>query len=171
MGLFNSVVRVVLTVRHRATGSCSTAPRADSSWKLSRACVSPISRRRPLTNSLTHTTQTHRLGKEAMTSTGGVHGTSPAPHVGPSRVSLHPLWEPSRALPLVVEHGSHGGGDTRMLNVLFGPRPGEAVDTGDASRQAATERDGTLALAVGLAANKSFGSGRVVKVAELALEG
>jgi hypothetical protein len=124
-----------------------------------------------LTHPLTHTAQTHRLGKEAMTSTGGVHGTSPAPHVGPSRVSLHPLWEPSRALPIVVEHGSHGGGDTRMLNVLFGPRPGEAVDTGDASRQAATERDGTLALAVGLAANKSFGSGRMVKVAELALEG
>jgi hypothetical protein len=106
-----------------------------------------------------------------MTSTGAVHGTSPAPHVGPSRVSLHPLWEPSRDLPIVVEHGSHGGGDTRMLNILFGPRPGEAVETGDASKQAATERDGTLALAVGLAANESFITGRFVKVSDLALDG
>ncbi|KIM81600.1 hypothetical protein PILCRDRAFT_821380 [Piloderma croceum F 1598] len=114
---------------------------------------------------------THRLGKEAMTSTGAVHGTSPAPHVGPSRVSLHPLWEPSRDVPIVIEHGSHGGGDTRMLNILFGPRPGEAVEAGDASKQAATERDGTLALAVGLAANESFMTGKFVKVSDLALDG
>ena len=122
--------------------------------------------------SLAHTyIQTHRLGKEAMTSTGAVHGTSPAPHVGPSRVSLHPLWEPSRDIPIVVEHGSHGGGDTRMLNILFGPRPGEAIETGDASKQAATERDGTLALAVGLAANESFITGKFVKISDLALGG
>lgn len=106
-----------------------------------------------------------------MTASGAIHGTSPAPHVGPSRVSIHPLWEPSRELPIVVEHGSHGGGDTRMLNILFGPRPGEAVETGDASKQAATEKDGMLALGVGLAANKSFITGQFVKIADLALEG
>jgi hypothetical protein len=58
-----------------------------------------------------------------------------------------------------------------MLNILFGPRPGEAVETGDASKQAATERDGTLALAVGLAANESFITGKFVKISDLALGG
>jgi hypothetical protein len=58
-----------------------------------------------------------------------------------------------------------------MLNILFGPRPGESVETGDASKQAATERDGTMALAVGLAANESFVTGKFVKIADLALEG
>lgn len=57
-----------------------------------------------------------------------------------------------------------------MLNILFGPRPGEAVETGDASKQA-TEKDGLLALGVGLAANKSFITGQFVKIADLALEG
>jgi len=58
-----------------------------------------------------------------------------------------------------------------MLNILFGPRPGEAVETGDASKQAATERDGTMALAIGLAANESFATGKFVKIVDLVLEG
>ncbi|EJU03256.1 oxidoreductase [Dacryopinax primogenitus] len=112
---------------------------------------------------------THRLRQGPATSGGAVHGTSPLPNPGPSRVTLHPLWEPARELPIVAEHGSHGGGDKRMLNVLFGPRPGESVDEGDASKQAATERDGTAALAVGLAANESMTTGEFVKIKDLKL--
>jgi hypothetical protein len=58
-----------------------------------------------------------------------------------------------------------------MLNKLFGPRPGEKVEEGDASKQAASEGDGTKALAVGLAANKSFVEGRFVDIKELGLDG
>lgn len=145
------------------------APKADSSWKLLRAFVSYFHACFNICG--LSFAQTHRLGQEGMTSTGAIHGASPAPHVGPSRVSLHPLWEPSRQLPITVDHGSHGGGDTRMLNILFGPRPGEAVETGDASKQAASQRDGTMALAIGLAANQSFATGKFVKISELALEG
>ncbi|KDQ30062.1 hypothetical protein PLEOSDRAFT_185773 [Pleurotus ostreatus PC15] len=72
-------------------------------------------------------------------------------------------------LPVKVDHGSHGGGDTRMLSVLFGPLPGQAVDQGDAAKQGATERDGALALAVGLLANKSFKSGKFEHVKDLEL--
>jgi hypothetical protein len=58
-----------------------------------------------------------------------------------------------------------------MLSDLFGPMPGEAVKIGDASGQVATERDGTMALAVGLAADESLVTGKFVKISDLALEG
>jgi hypothetical protein len=56
-----------------------------------------------------------------------------------------------------------------MLNVLFGPLPGENLDTGDASKQSADERDGTYALAVGLMANESFKTGKFVTFESLGL--
>jgi hypothetical protein len=58
-----------------------------------------------------------------------------------------------------------------MLSNLFGPRPGETVEIGDATNQAATERDGTMALAVGLAADESLVTGKFAKISDLALEG
>jgi hypothetical protein len=57
-----------------------------------------------------------------------------------------------------------------MLSNLFGPRPGETVEIKDISNQAATEIDGTMALAVGLAADQSLVTGKFVKVMDLALE-
>ncbi|EEB97659.1 hypothetical protein MPER_02980 [Moniliophthora perniciosa FA553] len=54
-----------------------------------------------------------------------------------------------------------------MLNVLFGPLKGESLDTGDASKQSADERDGAKALAVGLAANESFKTGKFVEISSL----
>ena len=101
---------------------------------------------------------------------GQIHGSAPPPHPGGARVTLHRLWQQPEDLPITMEHGAHGGGDTRMLSVLFGPRPGEAADTGDASRQSANERDGALALAVGLMANESFRTGRFQHVGELGFQ-
>jgi hypothetical protein len=55
-----------------------------------------------------------------------------------------------------------------MLDALFGPAdPARPADTGAAAHPTATERDGALALAVGLAANRSFETGRPVRTAEL----
>jgi hypothetical protein len=55
-----------------------------------------------------------------------------------------------------------------MLDALFGPAdPTRPVDTGAATHPTATERDGALALAVGLAANRSFETGRPVRTDEL----
>jgi len=88
------------------------------------------------------------------------HGGSALPHAGGARVTLQRLWEKPQDIPVVVDHSSHGGGDVRMLSKLFGPLPGETPETGDASRQGATERDGALALAVGVLANESFKTGQ-----------
>ncbi|KAF7797997.1 hypothetical protein EIP86_009206 [Pleurotus ostreatoroseus] len=100
--------------------------------------------------------------------TGGqIHGNAPPPNPGEATVKLQRLWQKPELLPITMEHGSHGGGDRRMLSVLFGPLPGEDVDTGDASKQSASERDGAMALAVGLLANESFKDGQFHTIQEL----
>jgi hypothetical protein len=73
-------------------------------------------------------------------------------------------------MPLAVVHEAHGGGDPRMLDALFGRAdPTRPTDTGAATHPTATERDGALALAVGLAANRSFETGRRVRTDEVIL--
>lgn len=112
----------------------------------------------------------YRVPSDADNEMGGlIHGTNALPNAGGVRVTLQKLWEQPQQLPVKVDHGSHGGGDSRMLSVLFGPVPGEQADTGDASKQGANERDGAMALAVGLLANESFKSGKFVDVQSLGL--
>ncbi|MFH8662192.1 Gfo/Idh/MocA family protein [Streptomyces afghaniensis] len=99
---------------------------------------------------------------------GALHGDTAAEHAGGARLTLRPLWRPPADVPLAVAHEAHGGGDPRMLDALFGPAdPARPADTGAAAHPTATERDGALALAVGLAANRSFETGRPVRTAEL----
>jgi predicted dehydrogenase len=99
---------------------------------------------------------------------GALHGDTAAEHAGGARLTLRPLWRPPVDVPLEAGHEAHGGGDPRMLDALFGPvaagRPA-APDT--ASHPTATERDGALALVVGVAANRCFETGRPVAVREL----
>ncbi|MFI7413776.1 Gfo/Idh/MocA family protein [Streptomyces sp. NPDC049627] len=103
---------------------------------------------------------------------GAPHGDTAAGHAGGVRLTLRPLWRPPVDVPLVAAHEAHGGGDPRMLDALFGPvDPAYPADAGAAARTAsqptATERDGALALAVGLAANQCFETGRPVDIREL----
>ncbi|KAM0749085.1 NAD(P)-binding protein [Meredithblackwellia eburnea MCA 4105] len=113
---------------------------------------------------------THRIPGTAMGAGGtAIHGSAAAPHPGPVSVKLQRLWEEAIELPVVIDHANHGGGDKRMLNVLFGPVPGEVEDMGFAAKQGATEIDGTRALAVGLAANESFATGRMITISELGI--
>jgi hypothetical protein len=100
---------------------------------------------------------------------GLIHGTQSLPNAGEATVTLHRLWKKPEKLPIKIDHAGHGGGDARMLSVLFGPTPGEVADTGDASKQGANERDGAMALAVGLLANESFKTGRFVNLKSLNL--
>lgn len=112
----------------------------------------------------------HRDPKGTSLSGGFVHGYPDAPNRGEVTVKLQRLWEPAQYLDVVVEKGDHGGGDLRMLDVIFGPvKEGAVVDGGDASLQSANERDGALALAVGLMANESFKTGKFVKISDLGL--
>jgi len=104
--------------------------------------------------------------------TGGViHGKEASANAGGAKIIVHPLWSRPREVPVAYTHAGHGGGDARMLSVIFGPKEGEEVDTGDAAKQRAGVRDGTMALAVGLAAAESIKTGSFVKIADLALEG
>ncbi|WP_033312449.1 Gfo/Idh/MocA family protein [Streptomyces iakyrus] len=99
---------------------------------------------------------------------GAVHGDTAPEHAGGARLTLRPLWQPPQDVSLAVAHEAHGGGDPRMLDALFGPvGPARPADTGAAARATATERDGALALLVGLAANRSFETGRPVRTDEL----
>lgn len=108
-----------------------------------------------------------RTADDPQTTGGQIHGKAAPPNPGEATIKLHHLWQKPEYLPIKMEHGSHGGGDSRMLNVLFGPLPGHAVDTGDASKQSANERDGANALAVGLLANQSFKTGEFAHVRDL----
>ncbi|TFK39895.1 NAD(P)-binding protein [Crucibulum laeve] len=100
---------------------------------------------------------------------GLIHGNRALPHAGDVKVTLHNLWQKPENIPVKIDHAGHGGGDKRMLNVLFGPLPGEAAETGDASKQGANERDGALALAVGVLANESFKTGKFMDIKSLNL--
>ena len=57
--------------------------------------------------------------------------------------------------------GGHGGGDTRMLDDIF------IGGTDDPLGRAADHMDGTWAIMTGIAANRSFQTGQVVRVDDL----
>ncbi|MET8076767.1 Gfo/Idh/MocA family oxidoreductase [Streptomyces sp. NPDC005303] len=102
---------------------------------------------------------------------GALHGDTAADHAGGARLTLRPLWRPPVEVPLVTAHEAHGGGDPRMLDALFGPvDPGSGIVSGDpgaTTHPTATERDGALALGVGIAANLCFATGQPVRVRDL----
>ncbi|OIV35894.1 dehydrogenase [Mangrovactinospora gilvigrisea] len=103
-------------------------------------------------------------GPSGATEHGGVLMDNP----GGKRILLRRLWEAPREIEIPEGRGSHGGGDPRMLKELFGPI-GDGSDDGAAPSAGggATERDGALALAIGLAANRSFATGQPVATADL----
>ncbi|KAL7419197.1 hypothetical protein Q5752_006034 [Cryptotrichosporon argae] len=98
---------------------------------------------------------------------GVVHGEAALPNEGHAKITLHPLWQPSRDVPYERATGGHGGGDDAMLDQIFGPRPGAQAAKTAVERLSANQVDGALAMAVGLAANESFKTGKLVKVDEL----
>lgn len=100
--------------------------------------------------------------------TGGqIQGNAPPPNPGEATIKLHRLWQKPELLPILLEHTSHGGGNRRMLRVLFGPLSGDDIDTRDASKQSASERDGAMVLAVGVLVNESFKNGQFHTIQEL----
>jgi predicted dehydrogenase len=98
---------------------------------------------------------------------GAVHGEKALPNEGHQKIILHPLWEAPQEVPYEIGKGGHGGGDDRMLDQIFGPRPGMVEKDSAVARLGANQVDGALAMAVGLAANESFKTGKLVKIDEL----
>ncbi|ODN95904.1 oxidoreductase [Cryptococcus wingfieldii CBS 7118] len=96
-----------------------------------------------------------------------VHGTAALPNEGHSKITLHPLWQQARDVPFEVGEGGHGGGDEAMLDEAFGPRKGQKERRCPVNGLGADERDGALAMAVGLAANESFKTGKQVFIKDM----
>ncbi|HEY6738116.1 MAG TPA: Gfo/Idh/MocA family oxidoreductase, partial [Actinopolymorphaceae bacterium] len=95
------------------------------------------------------------------------HGPGVDPSTGPplqsTRLTLRPLWEAPREIPIVEGEGGHGGGDRRLLDDLFGP----PAATSDPLGRAAGHLDGAYAMLVGAAANRSFATEMPVRIADL----
>jgi len=99
---------------------------------------------------------------------GAIHGEAAMANAGGVTLRLRKLWEAPDDVPVAGGHGGHGGGDERMLTAMYGPAdPGDEPEPGDAARQSASQRDGALALAVGVAANACFLTGQPVRIADL----
>ncbi|MFD8571272.1 Gfo/Idh/MocA family oxidoreductase [Streptomyces sp. NPDC059639] len=99
---------------------------------------------------------------------GGAHGGVVMDRPGRTSILLRPLWEAPRSVSYESAAGAHGGGDLRMLKELFGA-VGDGSDAGvaPAAGKGATARDGALALAVGVAGNRSLVTGLPVETAQL----
>ena len=107
------------------------------------------------------------LGK-VETAGGTIHGEVEMANAGGATISVRRIWEPPINVPVDTRQGGHGGGDERMLKALYGPtNPGDESESGDAARQSADQRDGALALAVGVAANESFVTGQPTRITDL----
>lgn len=76
-------------------------------------------------------------------------------------IMVYPLFD--NPYPVEVEKGvgSHGGGDTVLLNDIFG------TPTEDKYHRAASHIDGAMSILTGVAANKSIASGLPVNIGEL----
>ena len=79
-----------------------------------------------------------------------------------SRILIRPLWRKPVLVTLPEATGGHGGGDSRLLQDIFGENPDD-----DPLRRAAGPIDGALAVLTGIAANRSFETGQPVEIADL----
>ena len=73
-------------------------------------------------------------------------------------ITVFPLFEQPYNVPIEEKKGGHGGGDTVLLNDLFG------VPEYDPYKRAAGYIDGAMSILTGIAANKSIASGMPVDV-------
>jgi len=77
------------------------------------------------------------------------------------KITMKPMFGMPYEIEFTEGKGGHGGGDTVMLNDIFGnPEP-------DRFKRAASHIDGAYSILTGIAANKSIASGEPVKVKEL----
>ncbi|CRK41247.1 hypothetical protein BN1723_015892 [Verticillium longisporum] len=76
-------------------------------------------------------------------------------------IVLRKLFEKPQEIELGESVGAHGGGDTVLLNDLFG----EPVS--DEYMRAASHVDGAASILTGIAANRSIATGQVVNVDDI----
>jgi predicted dehydrogenase len=105
-------------------------------------------------------------GQVRSVSGGGQGSADPSdPRPIAERLLVQRHWEPARAVPIPEAAGPHAGGDGPLLDSVFG-RDGSADPLG----QRAGCADGLASVAIGLAANESIATGRVVDITELGIK-
>ncbi len=77
------------------------------------------------------------------------------------KITIQKLWEKSQTVTWEETIGGHGGGDKRLLDDVF-------IGAGnDPLKTAAGPLDGAKSILVGIAANKSFKTGTIIKIDDL----
>ena len=76
-------------------------------------------------------------------------------------ITVYPMFGEPYNVPIEEKKGGHGGGDTVLLNDLFG------IPVPDPFNRAAGYKDGAMSILTGIAANKSIASGLPVDVMSL----
>ncbi|WP_299033318.1 Gfo/Idh/MocA family protein [uncultured Pseudokineococcus sp.] len=151
---------MAVAVRYRSGATMSYHLTAYSPWEGYHVAINGSEGRLELDvveNSFVDAATAGRAKGEAL------HGADEAEAAGGSRLTLRRLWERPVELELPDTSGAgHGGGDERMLADIFGPGGVE-----DPLGRASTQLDGARSLLTGLAANRSFETGRPVQVDEL----
>ncbi|WP_075693598.1 Gfo/Idh/MocA family protein [Streptomyces acidiscabies] len=92
-------------------------------------------------------------------SAASTHGAEA--NTGRTELLLRRSWERPREIKVASGEGGHGGGDVRMLEDLFGTRVPDPLG------RASDAVDGARSLVTGLAANRSFETGAVVRTRDV----
>ena len=77
-------------------------------------------------------------------------------------MTLFPMFGVPRKLEIPKAKGGHGGGDTRILDQLFLPNP-----PADTFNRGASHIDGAASILLGVAANESIATGKLIDVDDL----
>ena len=88
----------------------------------------------------------------------GSHGDEP------TRLTLHPLFQSPRRVPIPKVDAPHGGGDPLIQEQIFSPAP-----PADPYRRSAGHEQGAASLLIGAAANLSLQSGQPTRISDIAV--
>ena len=77
------------------------------------------------------------------------------------KITVYPMFGEGYTVPIEEGVGGHGGGDTVLLNDIFG------VPVEDPFKRAASHIDGAMSILTGIAANKSIATGMPIDVLTL----
>jgi predicted dehydrogenase len=91
-------------------------------------------------------------------------GLADDPRPAAQRLVVQRHWEPARVVPIPPAAGTHAGGDEPLLDSLLGRGP-----AADPLGQRAGYAAGLASAVIGLAANESIATGRVVDVTEFGI--
>ena len=85
-----------------------------------------------------------------------------AAEFGGEEIRVYPLFGKPYRVPIPQAEGGHGGADPVMLEQIFSPTPPV-----DPFQRAASHIDGAASILLGIAANESIASGRLIQVDDL----